>query len=556
MAFEVTGVIIAEEVLAAGVSEIALAELMPLAFETLGADVFAGLSTNAAVDTSVSQLAAQQLAAEAAAGGAGAGQGITAFTPGAVETGAAQAPNPYTDQFINAFQNPDAALNGASPYEPLASNTETQLVERAATTPTPTPTPGADSVLNAPNVNPSLSNPGYSGTGLNPTLSSPSPFTSAPSAFEQGLGAVGKFAANNPFLTGAGIYGLASATGMLDQKRQNFSADTNKTPFNNPYRFSPNFKGSNPDPKPYTVDYSKYPGAPGYRSGYAEGGIAHYDFGGEIVDATVKAVEGASPRGNSFNPQYDYDPKSGRFLNINGESAPSSYTYNKDSGKYALAAEGGIMHYYRGDLATSSGQRGDVYGATSRFLNMYDPAARYEPPPANTDVGIFRDTNPATRDKSALQATQIRNKAIAKKANVKTGANYIPPSRQLGELDFTPPGSKRDQDTDSDSILGAAHGGIMGASLGSYAAGGNPRLLKGPGDGMSDNIPATIGGYQPARLADGEFVVPADVVSGLGNGSTDAGAKKLHQMMDKVRVDRTGTKKQGKKINPNKYTPK
>jgi hypothetical protein len=96
----------------------------------------------------------------------------------------------------------------------------------------------------------------------------------------------------------------------------------------------------------------------------------------------------------------------------------------------------------------------------------------------------------------------------------------------------------------------------MGASLGSYAAGGNPRLLKGPGDGMSDNIPATIGGAQPARLADGEFVVPADVVSGLGNGSTDAGAKRLHEMMDKVRVARTGNKKQGKKINPNKYTPK
>ena len=93
----------------------------------------------------------------------------------------------------------------------------------------------------------------------------------------------------------------------------------------------------------------------------------------------------------------------------------------------------------------------------------------------------------------------------------------------------------------------------MGGNLGSYSDGG--RLLKGPGDGMSDDIPAKIGKKQPARLADGEFVVPADVVSGIGNGSTDAGAKKLYAMMSKVRQARTGTKKQGKEINPNKYMP-
>lgn len=92
-----------------------------------------------------------------------------------------------------------------------------------------------------------------------------------------------------------------------------------------------------------------------------------------------------------------------------------------------------------------------------------------------------------------------------------------------------------------------------GGHLGSYSDGG--RLLKGPGDGMSDDIPAKIGKKQPARLADGEFVVPADVVSGLGNGSTDAGARKLYTMMDKVRHARTGNKKQGREIRANKYIP-
>jgi hypothetical protein len=97
----------------------------------------------------------------------------------------------------------------------------------------------------------------------------------------------------------------------------------------------------------------------------------------------------------------------------------------------------------------------------------------------------------------------------------------------------------------------AAGGGI--STLGGYSDGG--RLLKGPGDGMSDNIPAKIGSKQPARLADGEFVVPADVVSHLGNGSTDAGAKQLYKMMDKIRTARTGRKAQGKQVNPNKFLP-
>jgi len=81
----------------------------------------------------------------------------------------------------------------------------------------------------------------------------------------------------------------------------------------------------------------------------------------------------------------------------------------------------------------------------------------------------------------------------------------------------------------------AARGGMMSggiSALGGYSDGG--RLLRGPGDGVSDSIPATIGGKQPARLADGEFVIPARIVSEIGNGSTEAGAKKLYAMMDRI----------------------
>jgi len=85
-----------------------------------------------------------------------------------------------------------------------------------------------------------------------------------------------------------------------------------------------------------------------------------------------------------------------------------------------------------------------------------------------------------------------------------------------------------------------ADGGETGEyNLGSYSDGG--RLLKGPGDGVSDDIPATIGHGQPARLADGEFVVPARIVSEIGNGSTDAGARELYKMMDRIQAGRQKT---------------
>ena len=86
----------------------------------------------------------------------------------------------------------------------------------------------------------------------------------------------------------------------------------------------------------------------------------------------------------------------------------------------------------------------------------------------------------------------------------------------------------------------AKAGGLMDGHLGDYSDGG--RLLKGPGDGVSDSIPATIGGKQAARLAEGEFVIPARIVSELGNGSTDAGAKRLYAMMDRIKAKRKKAK--------------
>lgn len=101
----------------------------------------------------------------------------------------------------------------------------------------------------------------------------------------------------------------------------------------------------------------------------------------------------------------------------------------------------------------------------------------------------------------------------------------------------------------------AATGGVMpgGDDMNGYAHGG--RYLQGGTDGMADELAANIDGKQPAKLSHGEFVIPADVVSHLGNGNSDAGARKLYDMMAKIRKARTGSAKQGKQINPDKFMP-
>jgi hypothetical protein len=140
------------------------------------------------------------------------------------------------------------------------------------------------------------------------------------------------------------------------------------------------------------------------------------------------------------------------------------------------------------------------------------------------------------------------------------GNNNMYPQSGLGNLTNTNVYQNPINTPESTSVVGPTdamtdpYSGQMqfaGGGIAQLAVGG--KLLRGNGDGMSDSINANIDGRQQARLADGEFVIPADVVSHLGNGSTDAGAKQLYSMMDRVRHARVGNKKQGKQINPAKY---
>jgi hypothetical protein len=141
------------------------------------------------------------------------------------------------------------------------------------------------------------------------------------------------------------------------------------------------------------------------------------------------------------------------------------------------------------------------------------------------------------------------------------GVTYFTPMQYLkpGQAPTTPASTGiATVPTETPETIIAAGGGMMYGSggiagLGSYSDGG--RLLKGPGDGVSDSIPATIGGGQPARLADGEFVIPARIVSELGNGSTEAGARKLYAMMDRIKKARSKAKNIAADTKSDKHLP-
>lgn len=269
-------------------------------------------------------------------------------------------------------------------------------------------------------------------------------------------------------------------------------------------------------------------------------------FSGGILG--LQAIDRMTNRGIGGFPTYTPGPLDKYRLSPNfkpGRVDPSKYVYTPSY------ADGGTVDASQPVYMAGGGDPG------AAMMSVYDRMMRRQPradsvpgdmPSSPRSVGIVQDTDPDTRNLDALRATQVRMAKLRKRAGLPSES--MPAYSSLGAMNV---GIGKSGGADQE----LAKGGMLGTTgLGDYAAGGMPRLLKGPGDGMSDDIPATINNRQPARLADGEFVIPADVVSHLGNGSTDAGAKKLHEMMNKVRHARTGNSKQGKQIKPDKYMPK
>jgi hypothetical protein len=244
--------------------------------------------------------------------------------------------------------------------------------------------------------------------------------------------------------------------------------------------------------------------------------------------------------------------------------APGTYTPVSDYKPTQMAANGGIIA-----LAEGGGLETQRYSQPTR--QVAPEVAAYNAQMmerANQQYNVNPRPGPMQVPGSVGYVAPTRRMAApAPTGDSVSGLRFNPLTQQF-EGEFNAPGTKKKSDYDSlreemDQMKaasgnydpgnsgGAANGGLMSSyaggglsSLGSYSDGG--QLLKGPGDGVSDSIPARIGARQPARLADGEFVVPARVVSELGNGSTDAGAKQLYAMMDRVQNNRKKSIGKGK----------
>lgn len=210
--------------------------------------------------------------------------------------------------------------------------------------------------------------------------------------------------------------------------------------------------------------------------------------------------------------------------------------------KNAAALAGGLYSAYQASQADKAklGYQGSIpkYTAVREAVQgTYDPERRA----GSGGQRYFSDTKYVTAENEAA----AREAAKAEAAGL-AALNRDNPAREA-KNPTTAAIAKADA---SQEVKKLAGGGIT-----ELAGGGSARYLSGATDGMADKIPARIDGGQEARLSHGEFVIPADVVGHLGNGNSEAGAQRLYDMMDRVRKARTGSTKQGRQINPNKFTP-
>jgi hypothetical protein len=273
------------------------------------------------------------------------------------------------------------------------------------------------------------------------------------------------------------------------------------------------------------------------------GGIAAY--GASTIGAGLEEA-GSTPLVDSVAAaNTDVESQAGGFYGNEGKT-------NQLSGKGS--------GFFRDTDAMQKGV-GNLLGSDSKAA-----AARF-----GTEAGVFKSGVPlvmgtsgmmAIDEASKMQEEAERSAGVGRQeqadmlARISKGRKRAEQAVRENPYMYAMGGQVDDELGGDYSAMGMDQGNMQKGLFGlGYAAGGTPRFLSGGGDGMSDSIKANIEGTQEARLADGEFVIPADVVSHLGNGSSKAGAKQLYSMMDRVRKARTGNEKQGRQIKPNKLMP-
>jgi hypothetical protein len=312
------------------------------------------------------------------------------------------------------------------------------------------------------------------------------------------IGKMTDFARENPLTSLGGV--------MTAQKLGIFGGNDSGSGDKDEYERTP-YAGLSP---------SFQPGGPSpYLYGFADGGIT----GGGPVEqmSNMNAIGGNEMYPMANIPRLEYAnpvqqrPVSENIMTMGGDAPTDPYT-----GQLKFS-DGGTTYDDDKEAAKTSAMRkryskmmGDNSNMEENISDMKSAVARAQSKSGIVGHGI------SNLSKTAGDAAQSELADLMGKYKIKSSLPKML-SPQSGSMEY------------------AANGGIM-HGLGGYSDGG--RLLKGPGDGVSDSIPAVIGSKQPARLADGEFVIPARIVSELGNGSTEAGARQLYAMMERIQKGR------------------
>lgn len=241
-----------------------------------------------------------------------------------------------------------------------------------------------------------------------------------------------------------------------------------------------------------------------------------------------------------------WDPTQGRFVPGGGGSSPGD-AYNDLSELQNLVNSGMFPGFNFGDLGNYLNTSG--YGNSSALT--WDPTSGTFRQPGSQTVNTPPGTGMGDQSQFNMNPYQMNPFVDGFDMNSLPGygQNMGMPQGNLTDINRFSEPMYSGMDFGMDyGMPGYAHGGrIQRAAAG--------KLITGDGDGMSDDIRANINGEQEARLADGEFVIPADVVSHLGNGSTDAGAEELYEMMNRIREARTGNTEQAPEIDPDEFLP-
>lgn len=269
------------------------------------------------------------------------------------------------------------------------------------------------------------------------------------------------------------------------------------------------------------------------------------------------------PSGGTYNMQYltpnqqlTLGGQLSKLGQLGAQKLVSAFTKpNGDTDWRAVAAAaGGLYGLYQSQRPQEkTGYQGGIpkYEAVrEQVANTSDPTRR----PGSSGQKYFSSTKYVAPEGAAAARAAAKEEAAGLEA-----LNKANPSRQ--ERSVLQAGAEKKEDEKEEKVEAKPASSVIDQlPVPKYASGGiatmaQGRYLNGATDGMADKIPARIGGKQEAKLSHGEFVIPADVVGHLGNGNSEAGAQRLYAMMDKIRQARTGTAKQGKQINPNKFLP-